>query len=276
MNYAKKISVLLLCLVAITSVADDMSKKCELDITTSEMKNKLFNVNMTGIGIVTIWGISQWDYFSRASHAKSEGWFANNTDEGGVDKLGHLYSSYVTSHGLSSLYESWCFKKHDAALYGALTSFSILSYMEIGDSFSDYGFSYEDFVMNALGSVAGYFLYENPSLARKIDIRWEYGFHPTDSDLTTDYENSKYLLALKLNGFESMRQSWLKYLELHFGYYTRGFDDPVASKERNVYFGLGFNLTDLFRRSGHKKTAAFLNYFQLPGTYVEFEKDLNK
>ena len=97
--------------------------------------------------------------------------------------------------------------------------------------------------------------------------------HTNDRDFTTDYENSKFLLALKLNGFDSMRQSFLKYLELHIGYYTRGFDDPTDDKQRNIYWGVGINLTDLFRRNGHRKTAAFLNYFQLPGTYVEFKKD---
>jgi len=277
MNYAKKISVLfLLCLVAITSVADDMPRKCASEISDSEMEDKLYNVNMTGIGIVTLWGVYQWDYFSQTTHSRSEGWFAVDTDEGGVDKLGHFYGSYAASHSLSYLYESWCFNKRDATFYGALTSFALLGYMEFGDSFSDFGFSYEDFVMNALGSVTGYYLYENPSLARKIDIRWEYGLHPTDTDFFTDYENSKYLLALKLNGFESMRQGLLKYLELHIGYYVRGYGDPAASKERNIYVGLGINLSDLFRRSGHKKTAAILNYIQLPGTYVEFENNLNK
>ena len=276
MNYAKNISALLLCLIASIGMADDMPQTCRSDISYSEMKDKIFNVNLTGIGVVTAWGISQWDYFERASHAQPEGWFRDDTDEGGADKLGHLYTSYITSHGLSYLYESWCFSKQDAAFYGALSSFAIYSYMEFGDSFSDFGFSYEDFIMNALGSVAGFYLYKNPQLARKIDLRWEYGLHTNDQDFTTDYENSKFLLALKLNGFDSMRQSFLKYLELHIGYYTRGFDDPTDDNQRNIYWGVGINLTDLFRRNGHRKTAAFLNYFQLPGTYVELKKDRNK
>ena len=277
MNNVKNISVsLLLCLLITSAMANDISHECISEISSGEMKDKLFNVNMAGIGVVTAWGISQWDYFARASHAEPEGWFRDDTDDGGADKLGHLYTSYVTSHSLSYLYESWCFSKHDAAFYGALSSFAIYSYMEFGDSFSDFGFSYEDFIMNTLGSFAGFYLYENPDLARKIDLRWEYGFHSNDPDFTTDYENSKYLLALKLNGFDSMRQGFLKYLEVHIGYYTRGFDEPAVDRQRNIYLGLGINLSSLFRRSGHRKTAAFLNYFQLPGTYVEFKKDHNK
>lgn len=262
-------------LLTVTGSSSALSSECASEITPDDKRTKSLIVNVAGIGAVTAWGIAQWDYFSRKPHGESEGWFSNDTDHGGADKLGHFYTSYATSHGLSYLYERWCFDKEDAAFYGALSSFAIWGYMELGDAFSHYGASYEDLVMNALGSVAGYYLYKNPDLARKMDIRWEYGFHPTDSDFTTDYENSKYLLALKFAGFESTQDSFLKYLELHLGYYTRGFSDPDVDKERHIYVGVGLNLTDLFRRGGYKRTATLLNYVQLPGTYLEFDKDLN-
>lgn len=266
---------LLLFLATMAGSADAMSSECASEITPGEKRTKSLIVNAAGIGAVTVWGVSQWDYFSRKPHAESEGWFSNDTDHGGADKLGHFYTSYATSHGLSYLYERWCFDKDDAALYGALSSLAIWGYMELGDAFSSYGASYEDLVMNTLGSFAGYYLYKHPDLARKLDLRWEYGFHPNDRDFVTDYENSKFLLALKFNGFQSMRHSFLKHLELHLGYYTRGFEDPDADKERNIYLGLGINLTDLFRRRGYAKTATALNYVQLPATYLKFEKDLN-
>lgn len=273
---ARILTCLILLLPVFSIAAGEVTSTCAGDISIDEKHEKIINVNLTGIGIVTAWGLAQWDYFSRQPHSRSEGWFGNDTESGGADKLGHLYTSYVAAHGLSYLYESWCFSKHDASLYGALSSFAILGYMELGDSFSEHGFSREDIWMNAIGSIAGYYLYENESLARKIDIRWEYGFDPGGSDFTTDYENSKYLLAVKLNGFEAVRSSAFKHLELHVGYYSRGFDDPVKIKERNLYVGLGINLTDLFKRKGMKKTAVFFNYMQLPGTYLATEIDRNK
>ena len=267
---------LIVFLLTCSVTAGELKDVCATEITSKEKSDRVFNVNITGIGIVTAWGLAKWDYFSRSPHSKSEGWFGNDTDDGGADKLGHIYTSYVASHGLSALYEGWCFSKHDAGLYGALSSFAVLGFMELGDSFSDYGFSREDFWMNALGSAAGYYLYENTDLARKIDIRWEYGLHPTGSDFTTDYENSKYLLAVKFNGFEATRSSFLKYLELHLGYYARGFYDPAINKERNLYIGLGINLTDWFRSKGYRKTAVLFNYMQLPGAYLAAEKDQNQ
>jgi len=238
--------------------------------------NSIYRVNLIGVGVVTAWGVANWDYFSRSPHAQPEGWFGADTDEGGADKIGHLYSSFAVTHGLSAYFKSQCFNHDDAAYYGALSSFVIMGYMELGDSFSDYGFSYEDFVSNVLGSLAGYYLYKNPSLANKLDIRWEYGFNPTDNDFTTDYENSKYLLAIKFNGFEATRKGLLKHLELHLGYYSRGYDDAAERDERNLYLGIGLNLTDLFRRNGYARTATLFNYYQLPGSYIEFKNDFNE
>ncbi|MDH5734480.1 MAG: YfiM family protein [Gammaproteobacteria bacterium] len=272
----KVLLIFLMCLSVNSVAAAGYADTCAAEITSEQQFAKVMSVNYTGVGIVTVWGVLQWDYFSRSPHSQSEGWFGNDTDDGGADKLGHLYTSYVTSHGFSSLFSYWCFNKHDAAFYGALSSFSVWGYMELGDSFSDYGFSKEDLWMNALGSVLGYYLYENENLASKIDMRWEYGLHPTGTDFTTDYENSKYLIALKLSGFEKTSGGFSKYLELQLGYYARGFYDPAVTNERNLYFGIGINLSELFRRGGYKKTAAAFNYLQVPATYISIVKDQNK
>lgn len=244
--------------------------------TVLEKRRRALQVNLLGIGAVSVWGFYKWDYFSRSPRVDSEGWFGNGTDEGGADKLGHLYSSYLSSHGLASLYERWRFERNEAALYGAFSSWLIMGYMEFGDSFSDYGFSGEDLLFNTAGSLWGYFTYMHPEVAKKIDLRWEYGTHPGNSDFFSDYDNTKVLLALKLNGFETTRRGLLKHLELHLGYYTRGFNGHEPDRERNLYVGIGVNLTDLLRRHGYTKMASVLNYLQLPGTYLPVARDLNR
>lgn len=241
--------------------------------STALAQDKIIKTNLTGIGIVTAWGVANWDYFTRSPHAQSEGWFGNNTDEGGADKLGHLYTTYITAHGLAHWFESECVAKDDAALYGALSSLAILGYMEVGDAFSDYGFAYEDMVANSVGAVLGYYLYKDAALAKKLDLRWEYGVHPNKKDFTTDYENSRYLAALKFNGFEFGQKPGLKHLELHAGYYSRGFADANARKERKPFIGIGLNITDLFNRRGYKKTATALRYLQVPGTAIRWEME---
>lgn len=268
-------SVLLFLVVTITAAAE-LFPECGEEPSARDKRHKVLMVNLAGVGVVTGWGLAKWDYFSRSPTTTSEAWFRNDTRSGGADKLGHLYTNYVASHGLSYLFERWCFNRQEAALYGALSAFAITGYMELGDSFSDYGFSKEDLISNLVGSVLGYYLYIDGNLARKIDIRWEYGPDPEGGDFTTDYENSKYLVALKLNGFDALRNTPLRHFELQLGYYTRGFSDPGDTKERNLFFGIGLNLTDLLRRHEYPKTATFLNYFQLPMANVEFERDLNR
>jgi hypothetical protein len=256
--------------------ANGLVDQCVNEATWQEQKKHIVNVNLTGVGVITAWGVTNWHYFTNSPQSRSEHWFQNDTSYGGADKVGHLYASYVSTHGLSYLYEFWCINKADAALYGALSSMMILGYMEAGDSFSDFGFSREDFVANVVGSSLGYYLYINPDLSSKIDLRWEYGVHPEKGDFLTDYGNTKYLIALKLNGFEFSRSNFLKHIELHVGYYTRGFDNVSTVKERNLFFGIGLNLTDLLRRHSYKKTSTVLRYIQVPGTNIEFKKDRNQ
>lgn len=244
--------------------------------TALEKRRRVLQVNLLGIGMVSAWGVYKWDYFSRSPNVDYEGWFGNGTDDGGSDKLGHLYSSYLASHGLTYLYEGWRFERNEAAFYGTLSSWLILGFIEFGDSFSDYGFSGEDLLFNTAGSLWGFFTYTHPDVAQKVDLRWEYGFNPGSGDFLTDYENTKVLLALKLNGFEATRRGLFKHLEIHLGYYTRGFDDNEPDRERNLYVGIGFNLTDLLRRHGHTKTATVFNYLQLPGTYLPVAHDFNR
>ncbi|VGO22754.1 DUF2279 domain-containing protein [Pontiella sulfatireligans] len=235
-------------------------------------RNRLvLGTTAVGVGAVTVWGIAQWDYFSKVPSAGEEGWFGKDTDEGGMDKLGHLYTSYVMAHGISCWYETRDFSRDEAAFYGSLTSFAVMGGMELGDSFSDYGFSCEDMVMNASGCLLGWLLYSRPDLASKIDLRWEYGLKPTKGDVVTDYENSKFLLALKLNGFKSMQKNPWRHIELHLGYHTEGFDDKHKDNERVPYVGVGVNFTDWFRRRGCEKTATVFNYMQLPYTAANYE-----
>ncbi|WP_157755435.1 DUF2279 domain-containing protein [Marinobacter salinus] len=264
----------ILMFIAVLILSSRAEAECHEPIAPDDQIRRTLSVTATGVGVITAWGIANWDYFTKRPKSSSEGWFGQDTTEGGADKLGHLFTTYATAQGVSSLFEYWCFSPEDAALYGSLSSFAILGYMELGDAFSDYGVSYEDLVANAIGGLAGYYRYRYPSLARKVDLRWEVGFQPNQADITTDYENSKYLVALKLNGFDTLSNSFLRHVELHAGYYARGYSEPDERNERTLYMGIGLNLTDMFRRHGHRKTATFLNYYQPPATYIPAEKRL--
>ncbi len=241
---------------------------------------KTLMLNAGAAAALTAWGVYKWDYGQQAPKASSEGWFGQDDKEGGADKLGHFWSSYAVSHLFASIYESWDYSEEEATTYGALSSLGFQTLIEVGDSFSGFGFSYEDMMMNLAGAGAGYLLRAYPQIGEKIDIRIEYApsFSGGNStDVFTDYEHQKFVVALKGEGFEGLRGSLFEYLELQAGYYARGYDEFVRggaeTRRRIFYGGLGLNVG---RAVSHFWDTALFDYFQVPGTYVPFEVKLDE
>jgi hypothetical protein len=154
-------------------------------------EDKALALNL-GVGAAVLgWGVANWDYGAGGPRFQSEGWFDPETDEGGADKLGHFYSAYLFSHLFAGQYERWDFDKDQAIRWGALSSLGVTGLIEVGDAFSDYGFSYEDMIFNTLGAAAGYLLWSYPELSRKIDLRVEYNPFTSgdyDGNVATDYD----------------------------------------------------------------------------------------
>jgi uncharacterized protein YfiM (DUF2279 family) len=238
-------------------------------------EDKVLYLNL-GVGTtVLLWGVWNWEWGTGGPRFQDEGWLGRGTVNGGADKLGHMYSGYVLSHLFAGQYERWDYTNDVAARLGALSSVGVMSLIEIGDAFSDeYGFSYQDMVFNIAGATLGYVLWRNPDLARKIDYRVEYNPFiegEYQSDISTDYDRLKYLVAIKADGFDFIENPYLKYLELHLGFYARNYSEYSRVKgaydprEQHVYVGLGLNIGKLLKP--WLDTPIF-NYIQVPYTYV--------
>ncbi|GAB6097662.1 hypothetical protein JCM14469_39160 [Desulfatiferula olefinivorans] len=234
-------------------------------------REKLLMVNLTGLSLLSAWGLMHWDYGERRPHTQSEGWFSQGTKEGGADKLGHAYSSYLFTQGMAALCEYWGYAGSEAALYGAASSFGLMGIMEVGDSFSSYGFSWEDFIMNTVGCWLGYTLYTNPDWARKVDFRIEYIPDFSVRDLSTDYENMKFVTAVKAAGFDAITDPWLKRLEFQIGYYARGYSRNEARRTRALYLAVGIGLAQVATELRRNRLSRVFNYVQIPYTYVPME-----
>jgi hypothetical protein len=253
--------------------------KPEKPLTDDELRNRVIYTNIIGAGVIALWGTAFWDYFTVDPIAGDEGWFGKDTKYGGADKLGHLYSTYLWSLGFSSLYEYWGMSEEDAIIYGPLTSWIFQGMMEVGDSFSEtQGFSYEDLIMNTVGAAFYYVREKYPEVKRKVDLRLEYiPDFDAETDFFTQYNSMKYMMALKFSGFDSMEDTPMKYFELQVGYYTRGYSEHqnYEDKERVIYAGIGINSSEVMKAIGWEKTSKFLNYYQLPYTYVPFGYDFD-
>ncbi len=246
---------------------------------TKEKKAALLNAAV-GAGILT-WGMFTWDYGQRTLYFRDEGWFGRTTNEGGADKLGHGFSGYALSHLFCYQYEKWGYEKEKAIRLGVLSSIGATGIMELGDSFSDFGFSYQDMLFDVLGAAIGYAMVKYPDIAEKIDFRAEYDpFRPgrRKKDVFTDYDRLKFLIAFKLSGIRTLNNSYMRYFEVHVGYYARGYDEYVENtvinddRHRKIYVGVGLNIGELIKPLWNTK---IFNYIQVPYTYAPADMPLD-
>jgi len=252
----------------------------DADEDLKEMKRirrrKAWRTNLYALGGITAYGIAKWEYGQRKFNFASEGWFEEDTSEGGADKLGHFYTTYGLSHLFAWRYRAWGYTDAEANLYGTLSSLGFQTFMEFGDGFSSFGASSQDMMANLAGAGAGYLLGKKPELARKFSIRMEYVPDFSGSfDVLTDYGNQKYLLAIKADGFNFVSNPLLKYLELQVGYYARGYEEFNPrfedTRSRTLFFGIGINVSKILQR---KYKTRVLDYVQLPYTAVRSKHKL--
>ena len=203
----------------------------------------------TGATLVTAYGMSKWwqSGFGGGFKTTNEGWFGQNTESGGADKLGHMYFNYGSVRLLTPLFEGAGNSREASVSLAAWTTVGIFTAVEVADGFSRrYKFSPQDMVMNVAGTVLGVALETHPEFDEKFDFRVDY--RPSSgSDFAPfgDYSGQKYLLVVKADGFAPLRKNpLLRYLEVGVGYGARGFD-PGGERRRDVYVGLSLNLSRL-------------------------------
>lgn len=230
---------------------------------------------------ITALGASSWNWGSSDFHFNNENWFGKNTGSGGSDKLGHAFTSYALTNALAERLQEKGRSPARAAMSAGLMTTALMLYVEAFDGVSgDHGFSYEDVLMNTLGTGFAYLRQTNPRLKSLVDYRMEYkpsgykGFRPL-----SDYEGQKYLLALKFSGMKSLKDTPLKYFELQSGYYSRGFSKQARAdgktRTQQGFVGIGVNLTELLfgtydrDENQYKKWGRFtFEHVQIPYTYV--------
>lgn len=241
-----------------------------------EKEQKMLYTNLGIASFIGIYGLIDWDYGSGGGlHSADEGWFEEDSKYGGADKLGHLWATYVLSDALTGLYKSYGYSSDKANIYAALSAWSVQAFMEIGDATSEtQGFSWEDMVMNTIGALTSVLMEKYPELDRKIDLRMEYVFNEDINGIFDDYSNQYYSIALKLDGFDTLENTFLKYIELHAGYYAHGYDSPEDDRERAFYGGISINFSHLFYKYGWNKTGKTLEYLQVPYSVLKVENEL--
>lgn len=239
-------------------------------------ENKMLYTNLTAATAIGIWGLATWDYGTAGFSMGDEGWFGHDTKYGGADKFGHFWSTYTFADALTGLYTNWGYAPEKANIYGALSSWTVQFAMELGDATSvSQGFSWEDMTMNTLGALTSVLMQRYPELDRKIDFRVEYVFNVPVDGIFDDYSNQYYSMVLKLDGFNAIENTFLKYVEFSAGYYTRGYGETNEAQTRDLFAGIGFNFSRLLNQNGWSKTSKILEYVQLPYTVPKVSYNLD-
>lgn len=206
----------------------------------------------------------------------NEGWFGDDTVNLGMDKLAHAWNTFWITDAIEARIRRKT-GATNAALPAAGIAMGLMFYSELWDAHKKTsGFSFQDLTMNAAG--AGFSLLRNsvPGLDDKLDFRLQI---TPNSDIytpsgTRHYRQMRYIMALKLSGFEGLRRSPLRFVELHAGYRATGF---TAAEERRgeprrqrPFVGIGINLNELFFRDSRGWLGSALReglqYIQVPYT----------
>lgn len=250
----------------------------ELKLTSREWwtpRRKVIAFNLGAAAAIAGFGTLSWDYGSQSFRFGQEGWFEKDTGSGGADKLGHAWAFYAVTNVYTRLFEHWGHEREKAAAYAALSSWTQGLLVEIGDGFSrEHGFSYEDLLANTAGIALGYLRQRYPRVRETVDFRLEWvptrQFRRGDRlDPFTDYSGQKYLLAWKLGNILGSESPFLQALEMHTGYYTRGFTSGDTGPERRfAYAGLGLNVSYLLEKTIRHRVWNLFDYVQVPYTYV--------
>lgn len=273
------------------SEIDSSSSKHSRQKSSKNFRTGLL-ISSFALGTALYGALNWWDDSSSQFRVRHEGWFNEDTPNGGADKLGHAYSFYVSTRLMRRGFQWAGYSRSKAAQWAGITSAALSVGVEIMDGFTDeYGFSPEDTIMNLGGIGLGVFLEMNPQWDDLFDVRLHYWTSDDarkfdDYDPVADYSGQTYLWIIKASGIPNLRQhQWLRYFELALGYGTRGYqpnDGTEQPTERNLYYGLSLNLSQLLndlvfknsRSRSQQVTEQVLEYWQMPGTALLVEHHL--
>jgi hypothetical protein len=203
----------------------------------------------------------------------SEGWF--HDAHLGMDKVGHLFGTYATYKILHNILLWGGHEKSTAMWWAAgIAAFQSLE-TEIGDGFSPYGFSFEDFSMGLLGVGYGMIQSEVPVL-QNFNFKFSYWTDlgvRTPANFVSDYDAMTIWLTANVHNLlpEAIQPYWPEFLHIAVGY---GVDGEATRRE--FVFGFDFDLESLFTpKSDHLLLVQrIVNTMHLPAPAVKFTTGL--
>lgn len=197
------------------------------------------------------WWRSDYLYKPHPFHIASDGYFYNYSY--GVDKLGHMFTSYLFFHTTYDFLR-WANYDERTALWSAITVPALHALaIEIADGYSKYAFNPSDLVFNSAGIVYGVLQTEYPFL-RNFNLKWSYFPSPSggrgdpDWGPASDYSGHIYWVAADIHNLlpDDAKKYWPSFLNIAVGMGAKNvsFGD-TGIKRHKFAIALDWKMTEL-------------------------------
>lgn len=232
----------------------------------------------TSWGLVTVNSLAGYDT-NHSFQFNNEGWFGPNTTNGGADKASHLADYFVVAHLFEDVYRMLGWSENAAILWGFGLALTTGFANEISDGFTGYGFSWQDFAMDASGAFAAGLV----SATRTKDLFAIRTSHVPGSTYTHDV----YSADFKISGLGhrlGVNLGPLRWMLLSVTYGAKGYRvSPPIQHQRQVGFEIGLNLQQILNDLGVKSNTwwgyalhVLGDNVRFPFTAVGMRVDLNR
>lgn len=210
----------------------------------------------------------------------------------GLDKWGHVFSSYITATFAGDALMESGFDRRTATWIGGATGLAYTLYVEVMDGFArDWGFSPSDAIADVVGS-SFYVAQEYVPYLQNFTLRWSYvpaswvGYPVSNQRQKTfidDYNSTTFWLACNVNNMlpASAAEYWPDWMMVSVGFGVRNYDVVDANGRevgatRRYLIGLDYDWVKIIPPSSigvlnYLRQA--LNYIRLPGPTLEIGDD---
>lgn len=179
-----------------------------------------------------------------------EGFFGDYSR--GVDKAGHLFTSYFYFHALYNTMR-WGGYDESTTMWVSLVVPALYALsLEIGDGYSTYQFAPDDLMANVLGLGYGYLQTRYPYLK---NFNFKFSYFPTAAHpltlahpISNDYDGHIYWLSFGMHDLlpQRIEDFWPRFLNLAVGYGAKNASlGSTGSITRKFAVALDYSLTEL-------------------------------
>jgi predicted lipoprotein DUF2279 len=246
----------------------------------------------TAVGYSTGNSVKEERYENSRFHFGNEGFFGQHTYTGGVDKVAHFVDYNLAQVALANTYGRIGYASGQSGWIGFATSVAAGLATEIGDGTTYYGFSWEDFLADALGAATAMGLSRsgwNDTIGFRIG-RFSQDSSPSccldSSNIGRDYSGEIYTADLKIVGLARrlrFNPGPARFLLLSATYGTNGYRLVAQDlRQRLVGLEVGVNFSEIFRSLGVPSEPLwgevfyyFFDSFRIPYTAIGVRYDVN-